>query len=74
MSKTVVVLGGAYAGLHVAHALLKKNDKNLKVILVTKVSPSLEPLPGPSTSRPFSLAPETRTPGCLISRHVKLTC
>lgn len=42
MSKTVVVLGGAYAGLHVAHALLKKNDKKLKVILVTKVSPSLE--------------------------------
>lgn len=71
MSKTVVVLGGAYAGLHVVHALLKKNDKNLKVILVTKVSPSL---PAPSRSRPFSLAPETRTPGCLISRHVKLTC
>lgn len=55
MSKTVVVLGGAYAGLHVAHALLKKNDKNLKVILVTKVSLSLESLPD-------------QTPGCLISR------
>lgn len=37
MVKTVVILGGALAGLHVAHALLKKRDKNLKVILVSKV-------------------------------------
>lgn len=59
MSKTVVVLGGAYAGLHVAHALLKKNDKKLKVILVTKVSPSLESLPESSRSRSASLAPDT---------------
>ena len=35
MVKTVVVLGGAYAGLHVAHYLLKNTD--VKVILVTKV-------------------------------------
>ena len=37
MTKTVVVLGGSLGGLHVAHALLKKGDKDLKVILVTKV-------------------------------------
>ena len=37
MSKTVVILGGSYAGLHVAHYLLK-NDKDAKVILITKVS------------------------------------
>ncbi|KAL2024551.1 hypothetical protein VTK56DRAFT_7594 [Thermocarpiscus australiensis] len=36
MTKTVLILGGSYAGLHVAHALLKKRDKNLKVILVSK--------------------------------------
>ncbi|KAK0714851.1 hypothetical protein B0H67DRAFT_644671 [Lasiosphaeris hirsuta] len=38
MAKTVVILGGSYAGLHVAHALLKKNDKDLKVILVAQNS------------------------------------
>ncbi|KAK3687301.1 hypothetical protein B0T22DRAFT_125089 [Podospora appendiculata] len=38
MAKTVVILGGSYAGLHVAHALLKKNDKDVKVILVSKNS------------------------------------
>jgi NADH dehydrogenase FAD-containing subunit len=37
MTKTVVILGGAYGGLHVAHALLKKADKDLKVSLVSKV-------------------------------------
>ncbi|KAK1752094.1 apoptosis-inducing factor B [Echria macrotheca] len=36
MSKTVLVLGGAYGGLHVAHALLKKQLKDVKVVLVTK--------------------------------------
>ncbi|TPX18922.1 uncharacterized protein E0L32_011400 [Thyridium curvatum] len=37
MSKTVVILGGSYAGLHIAHALLK-NEKDLKVVLVSKNS------------------------------------
>lgn len=37
MAKTVVILGGSLGGLHVAHALLKKHDKELKVILVSKV-------------------------------------
>ncbi|KAK4237099.1 hypothetical protein C8A03DRAFT_16305 [Achaetomium macrosporum] len=36
MTKTVVILGGAYGGLHVAHALLKRANKDLKVILVSK--------------------------------------
>ena len=36
MSKTVVILGGAYAGLHIAHYLLK-NEKDVKVVLVSKV-------------------------------------
>ncbi|KAK3293994.1 uncharacterized protein B0H64DRAFT_418045 [Chaetomium fimeti] len=38
MSKTVVILGGSIAGLHVAHALLKKQIKDTKVILVSKNS------------------------------------
>jgi apoptosis-inducing factor 2 len=38
MPATVVILGGSFAGLHIAHALLKKNTKDLKVILVSKVS------------------------------------
>jgi len=37
MAKTVVILGGSYAGLHIAHALLKKQDQDIKVILVSKV-------------------------------------
>jgi NADH dehydrogenase FAD-containing subunit len=37
MTKTVVILGGSFGGLHVAHALLKKQHKDLKVILVSKV-------------------------------------
>jgi hypothetical protein len=37
MVHTVVVLGGAYAGLHVSHYLLK-NNKDVKIILVSKVS------------------------------------
>lgn len=36
MAPTVVVLGGAYGGLHVAHYLLKNTD--VKVILVSKSS------------------------------------
>ncbi|KAL2158918.1 hypothetical protein VTH06DRAFT_2948 [Thermothelomyces fergusii] len=36
MSKTVLILGGSFAGLHVAHALLKKRIKGVKVILVSK--------------------------------------
>ncbi|KAL1841986.1 hypothetical protein VTJ49DRAFT_6229 [Mycothermus thermophilus] len=35
--KTVVILGGSFAGLHVAHFLLKK-AKNVKVIVVSKNS------------------------------------
>ena len=40
MAKTVLILGGAFAGLHVAHGLLKKNDKDVKVVLVSKVCDS----------------------------------
>ncbi|KAK4041944.1 hypothetical protein C8A01DRAFT_34055 [Parachaetomium inaequale] len=36
MTKTVVILGGSVAGLHVAHALLKKNLQDVKVVLVSK--------------------------------------
>ncbi|AEO60630.1 hypothetical protein MYCTH_2310035 [Thermothelomyces thermophilus ATCC 42464] len=36
MSKTVLILGGSFAGLHVAHALLKKSIRDVKVILVSK--------------------------------------
>ncbi|KAL8315326.1 hypothetical protein RB597_006672 [Gaeumannomyces tritici] len=36
-NKTVVILGGAYAGLHVAHYVLK-NHKTAKVILISKNS------------------------------------
>ncbi|KAH6855741.1 hypothetical protein B0I37DRAFT_61516 [Chaetomium sp. MPI-CAGE-AT-0009] len=38
MTKTVVILGGSMAGLHIAHALLKKRIKDTKVILVSKNS------------------------------------
>ncbi|KAF3766787.1 FAD/NAD(P)-binding domain-containing protein [Cryphonectria parasitica EP155] len=39
MTKTVVILGGSYAGLHVAHYLLKKQKTlDVKVILVSKSS------------------------------------
>jgi apoptosis-inducing factor 2 len=41
MTQTIVVLGGSYAGLQVAHRLVKntrKSIKDLKVILVSKVS------------------------------------
>ncbi|KAK0645651.1 hypothetical protein B0T16DRAFT_351532 [Cercophora newfieldiana] len=38
MPATVVILGGSFAGLHIAHALLKKNTKDLKVVLVSKNS------------------------------------
>lgn len=41
-NKTVVILGGSYAGLHVAHYVLK-NHKTAKVILVSKVSPRRRP-------------------------------
>ncbi len=37
MAKTVVILGGAYAGLHIAHYLLKQKNKDVKVVLVSKV-------------------------------------
>ena len=40
MTKTIVVLGGAFAGIQVAHRLLKHTRStvaDLKVILVTKV-------------------------------------
>ncbi|KUI63730.1 Apoptosis-inducing factor 1 [Cytospora mali] len=36
MAKTVVILGGSYAGLHVAHYLLKQKIPDVKVILVSK--------------------------------------
>lgn len=44
MSKTVVILGGNFAGLHVAHYILKQKNKDVKVILVSKVPPLLLPL------------------------------
>jgi NADH dehydrogenase FAD-containing subunit len=34
--KTIVVLGGGFAGLHVTHAILQKR-KDVKVIVVSKV-------------------------------------
>lgn len=40
MALTIVVLGGAFAGLQIAHRLLKhtrNTHKELKVILVSKV-------------------------------------
>jgi hypothetical protein len=37
MTQTVVIIGGSLGGLHVAHALLKKKRKDIKVIIVTKV-------------------------------------
>jgi len=37
MTKTVVILGAAFAGLHVAHYILK-NCKDVQVIIVSKVS------------------------------------
>lgn len=37
MAKTIVILGGSYAGLHVAHYLLKQKIPDVKVILVSKV-------------------------------------
>lgn len=37
MAKTVVILGGSYGGLHIAHYLLKQKIPDLKVILVSKV-------------------------------------
>lgn len=37
MVQTIVILGGAVGGLHIAHTLLKKNNKDVKVILVSKV-------------------------------------
>ncbi|KAK4192735.1 apoptosis-inducing factor B [Podospora australis] len=38
MVQRVVILGGSFGGLHVTHALLKKRNKDLKVILVSKNS------------------------------------
>jgi len=37
MAKTVVILGGSFAGLHVAHYLLKQRNPDIKVIIVSKV-------------------------------------
>jgi hypothetical protein len=40
MAKTIIILGGAYAGVQVAHRLLKYTRpqvKDLKVILISKV-------------------------------------
>lgn len=43
MAKKIVILGGAFAGLNIAHRLLKHTRPSLKdgleVILVTKVNP-----------------------------------
>ncbi|KAH8884770.1 FAD/NAD(P)-binding domain-containing protein [Thozetella sp. PMI_491] len=38
MVKTVVILGGAYAGVQIAHYLLKLKNKDLKVVLVSQNS------------------------------------
>lgn len=46
MAKTVLVLGGSIAGLAITHRLLKytlPKEKDLKVILVSKVSTSKTP-------------------------------
>jgi NADH dehydrogenase FAD-containing subunit len=44
MAQTIVVLGGSFAGIQIAHRLVKntrKSVKDLKVILVSKVSDSV---------------------------------
>ena len=49
MTKTIVVLGGAFAGIQVAHRLLKHTRPavaDLKVILVSKVSMPFCKFPG----------------------------
>lgn len=38
MGKTIVIIGGSYGGLHVAHYLLKQKMRDVKVILVSKAS------------------------------------
>lgn len=38
MAKTIVILGGSYAGVHIAHYLLKQKIPDVKVIVVSKVS------------------------------------
>jgi len=50
MAKTVLILGGSLAGLHIAHALLKKNDKDVKVILVSQVRTPLNKQIRPDSS------------------------
>lgn len=52
MSKTILILGGSYAGLHVTHYLLKQKYPDVKVILVTKV-----PLPFPASPSPITNTP-----------------
>ncbi|KAJ4417996.1 hypothetical protein N0V82_005848 [Gnomoniopsis sp. IMI 355080] len=38
MAKTVVIIGGSYAGVHIAHYLLKQKIPDVKVIIISKSS------------------------------------
>lgn len=51
MAKTVVILGGSYAGVHIAHYLLKQKMSDVKVILVSKVSAGCYSVPNRSYQR-----------------------
>lgn len=65
MANTVVVLGAAYAGLGVAHSLLKytkKDVKDLKVVLVA-----------PTDKLYWNLASVRGKCGCIFGRLPQLT-
>ena len=70
MVHTVVVLGGAYAGLHVSHYLLK-NNKDVKVVLVSKVSRGKQRLHVLAQDKERAKIP--RFQGA-PRHHVKITC
>ncbi|KAL2121507.1 hypothetical protein VTJ04DRAFT_5534 [Mycothermus thermophilus] len=55
--KTIVVLGGGYAGLHVAHAILQKR-KDVKVIVVSKNDHFYWNLAAPRAIIPGQLSPD----------------
>ncbi len=71
MSKTVVILGGAYVGMQVAHYILKQKIKDVKVILVTKVRmglPSRELFRPPcATRQPYQPKGEVLTTAAELS-------
>ncbi|KAH6692408.1 hypothetical protein F5X68DRAFT_250611 [Plectosphaerella plurivora] len=61
MGKTIVVVGGSFAGLQVSHKLLKQtvpSQKNLKVILVSKSTHFYWNIAAPRAIIPGALKPE----------------